>query len=188
MNIPRILTILLTCAGIVFLVLMLSDPYFFANTKKMQKTGEAKLEEGILGNKLAFKQASHYFNSLLEQGHTDRKTYDLLYWSYRYDKNHAQGEETLTEALELYPDDPEFLYQRAESRLELQKYEQAIEDYTRVIETGPDFEYLSDVLYSRGAARYKLGNKAEAEQDRQLAMKKTKAKLEPYEVYFDTAK
>lgn len=184
MNISRIITIVLTVAGLVFLILMLSDPYFFTDTKKMQKTGEAKLEEGILGNRNAFKEASYYFNSLIDQGHGDRKTYDLLYWSYRYDKNFVQAEEALNEALEQFPGDLGFLYHRAEMRLEQGKYEQALQDYETVVAQAKSETFLQDALYSRGAARYKLGQKAEAEADRLKAQELTKDTLQTYAVYF----
>lgn len=184
MNISRIITIVLTLAAVVFLVIILSDPYFFTDTKKIQKTGEAKLEEGILGNKNAFKEASYYFNSLIEQGHGDRKTHDLLYWSYRYDKNYAQAEQALDEALEIYPDDLGFQYHRAEMRLEQGKFEQALQDYDAVIARADNEAYLYDALYSRGAARYKLGQKSEAEADRLQAQTLTKDTLQTYSVYF----
>ncbi len=184
MNISRLITIVLTIGAIVFLVIILSDPYFFTDTKKIQKTGEAKLEEGILGNKNAFKEASYYFNSLIEQGHGDRQTYELLYWSYRYDKNFAQAEKTLTEALREYPNDPGFLYHRAEMRLELGKYEQALEDYNAAIPASAGKDYLYDALYGRGAARYKLGQKEAAETDRLKAQGLTRDTLQAYAIYF----
>lgn len=184
MNISRIITIVLTLGAIVFLVIILSDPYFFTDTKKIQKTAEAKLEEGILGNKNAFKEASYYLNSLIEQGHGDRKTYDLLYWSYRYDKNFAQAEAALDEALEEYPDDLGFLYHRAEMRLEQGKYEQALQDYDSVIDRAGKEAFLYDALYGRGAARYKLGQEKEAEADRLKAQELTRDTLQAYSVYF----
>ncbi|MBF8965698.1 tetratricopeptide repeat protein [Pontibacter sp. FD36] len=184
MNISRIVTIVLTLGAIIFVVIILSDPYFFTDTKKIQKTAEAKLEEGILGNKNAFKEASYYLNSLIEQGDGDRKTYDLLYWSYRYDKNFAQAERALNEALEEYPDDLAFQYHRAEMRLELGKYEQALEDYNAVIPAADDKDFLYDALYGRGAARYKLGLKEEAEADRLKAQELTRDTLQTYSVYF----
>ncbi|MBD1397764.1 tetratricopeptide repeat protein [Pontibacter sp. JH31] len=184
MNISRIITIVLTIAGISFLVIILSDPYFFTDTKKIQKTAEAKLEEGILGNKNAFKEASYYLNSLIEQGKDDRQTHELLYWSYRYDKNFERAEKALDEALEIYPEDPAFLYHRAEMRLELGKYEQALQDYDAVIPHIEKQSYYYDALYSRGAARYKLGLKAEAEADFRKAQSLTKDTLQAYTVYF----
>jgi tetratricopeptide (TPR) repeat protein len=184
MNISKIITIVLTLGAIVFLVIILSDPYFFTDTKKIQKVGEAKLEEGILGNKSAFKEASYYFNSLIEQGHGDRKTHDLLYWSYRYAKDFAKAETALNEALSKYPDDLGFLYHRAEMKLEQGKYEQALADYDAVIARADNQDFLYDALYSRGAARYKLGLKNEAETDRLAAQKITPDTLQPYAVYF----
>jgi tetratricopeptide (TPR) repeat protein len=184
MNISRIITIVLTLGAIIFLVIILSDPYFFTDTKKIQKTAEAKLEEGILGNKNAFKEASYYLISLIEQGHDDRQTHDLLYWSYRYDKNFAQAEKALNEALEKYPDDLGFMYHRAEMRLELGKYEKALEDYNNVIPKSDGKDYLYDALYGRGAAKYKLGQKPEAETDRLKAQELTRDTLQNYAVYF----
>lgn len=184
MNIPRIITIVLTIGAIVFVVLILSDPYFFANTKKMRKNAESKLEEGIMGNPNAFKEASYFFSSLIDQGHGDRQTYDLLYWSYRYDKNFARAEETLDEALEVYPDDLGFLYHRAEMRLELGKYEAALEDYNAVIPAADGKSFYYDALYGRGAARYKLGQEQEAEADRVKAQALTQDTLQTYAVYF----
>jgi tetratricopeptide (TPR) repeat protein len=184
MNISRIVTIVLTLGGIIFLVIILSDPYFFTDTKKIQKTAEAKLEEGILGNKNAFKEASYYLISLIEQGDDDRQTHELLYWSYRYDKNFTQAERALNQALGKYPGDLGFLYHRAEMRLELGKYEQALEDYNTVIPKSEGKTYLHDALYGRGAARYKLGQKTEAEADRLKAQELTRDTLETYTVYF----
>ncbi|MBX0332263.1 tetratricopeptide repeat protein [Pontibacter sp. HSC-14F20] len=184
MNISRIITIVLTIGAIVFVVLILSDPYFFANTKKMRKNAEAKLEEGIMGNPNAFKEASYFFNSLIDQGHGDHQTHDLLYWSYRYDKNFTQAEEALNEALEVYPDDLGFLYHRAEMRLELGKYEEALHDYNAVIPAANDKSFYYDALYGRGAARYKLGLKEEAEEDRLKAQALTQDTLQTYAVYF----
>ncbi|MDX5418539.1 MAG: tetratricopeptide repeat protein [Hymenobacteraceae bacterium] len=184
MNISRIITIVLTVAGIAFLIIILSDPYFFTDTRKIQKTAEAKLEEGILGNKNAFKEASYYLNSLIEQGKDDRQTHELLFWSYRYDKNYAQAEKALDEALDIYPDDLGFLYHRAEMRLELGKYEQALQDYDAVIPHTEDESFHYDALYGRGAARYKLGQKTEAEADRMKAQALTKDTLQAYSVYF----
>ncbi|PKV62841.1 tetratricopeptide repeat protein [Pontibacter ramchanderi] len=185
MNISRIITIVLTIGAIVFLVLMLSDPYFFASTKKMRKNAEAKLEEGIMGNPNAFKEASYFFDALIEQGHGDRQTHDLLYWSYRYDKNYAQAEAALSEALALYPDDLNFRYHRAEMRLELGKYEAALEDYNAVIPAARSESFYYDALYGRGAARYMLGQKAEAEADRVKAQELTQDTLQTYTVYFE---
>jgi tetratricopeptide (TPR) repeat protein len=184
MNISRIITIVLTLGAIVFLVIILSDPYFFTDTKKIQKTAEAKLEEGILGNKNAFKEASYYLISLIEQGHDDRQTHELLYWSYRYDKNFAQAEKALSEALKEHPGDLGFLYHRAEMRLELGKYEQALEDYNTVVPKADGKDYLYDALYGRGAAKYKLGQKEEAETDRLKAQELTRDTLQTYAVYF----
>ncbi len=184
MNISKIITIVLAVAAAAFLVLILSDPYFFTSSRKIQKTGEAKLEEGILGNKAAFRQASHYFSSLIKQGRGNRDTYDLLYWSYRYDDDHAQAEITMTDALEEYPNDVDFLYQRAETRLELQQYAPAISDYNQVIDISKDFPYLPDVYYSRGAAHYKLGQEKEASADLQHALRTSSDSLQPYPVYF----
>lgn len=184
MNISRIITIVLTIGAIAFLVLILSDPYFFASTKKMRKNAEAKLEEGIMGNPTAFKEASYFFNSLIDQGHGDRQTYDLLYWSYRYDKNFAQAEEALNEALDAYPDDLGFLYHRAEMRLELGRYEEALEDYNAVIPAAGSESFYYDALYGRGAARYKLGQEKEAEADRVKAQALTQDTLQTYTVYF----
>ncbi|SIT74497.1 tetratricopeptide repeat protein [Pontibacter indicus] len=185
MNVSRIITIVLTIGAIVFLVLMLSDPYFFASTKKMRKNAESKLEEGIMGNPNAFKEASYFFNALIEQGHGDRQTHDLLYWSYRYDKNFAQAEEALNDALDVYPNDLGFLYHRAEMRLELGKYEAALEDYNAVIPAASGESYFYDALYGRGAARYKLGQEQEAEADRVKAQALTQDTLQAYTVYFN---
>lgn len=184
MNISRIITIALALAGFAFIVIILSDPYFFTNTRKLQKTAEAKLEEGIMGNPTAFKEASYYFNSLIDQGHGTRQTHDLLYWSYRYDKNFAQAEQALNEALAVFPNDLGFLYHRAEMRLELGRYAEALEDYNAVIPAAANENYFYDALYSRGAARYKLGQQEGAEADRLQAQELSPDTLQAYAVYF----
>lgn len=184
MNVSRIITIVLTIGACAFLILILSDPYFFVSTKKMRKNAEAKLQEGIMGDENAFKEASYFFNSLIDQGHGDRQTYDLLYWSYRYDKNFAQAEEALTDALDAYPGDLGFLYHRAEMRLELGQYEGALEDYNAVIPAADGESFYHDALYGRGAARYKLGQETEAEADRLKAQALTQDTLQAYTLYF----
>jgi tetratricopeptide (TPR) repeat protein len=69
-------------------------------------------------------------------------------------------------------------------RLELGKYEQALEDYNAVIPKLDGKDYLYDALYGRGAARYKLGQKQEAETDRLKAQELTRDTLQNYAVYF----
>ncbi len=179
---------LLTCAVAGVIVAMLTDPYFFTPKKKLYKTGVAKMEEAVMGNRNAYNEAAIYFNALLAKGYTEREMFDRLYWCYRFNKDHQNAELTADRALEVYPNDVEFLFHRAESQLAQKEYREAIEDYDKVIATGSNFRYLYDAIYSRGAARYMLGEKEKSEQDRAQAIKLAPFELDPYDVYFSKSK
>lgn len=186
--IKLIILTLLTCTVAGIVAAMLADPYFFTPKKKLYKTGVAKMEEAIMGNRNAYNEAAIYFNALIKKGSTERETFDRLYWCYRFNKDHQNAELTADRALKVYPNDIEFLFHRAESQLDQQEYRQAIEDYDQVIAAGSDFRYLYDAIYSRGAAKYKLGEKEKSEEDRAQAIKLAPFELDTYDVYFSKLK
>ncbi|QCR21814.1 tetratricopeptide repeat protein [Pontibacter sp. SGAir0037] len=177
---------LITLTVVVFGAIVLADPYFFTPAKKLYKTGAAKMEEGLIGGSpTAYTEAAIYFEALVEKGNIDKDTFDKLYWCYRFGKKHLEAENVASRALEIHPGDIEFLFHRAESRLEQEKYQLAIEDYDLVASKSKNFKYLYDAYYSRGAAKFKLGNKEQAEADRALAVKIAPQPLETYEEHFE---
>ncbi|PRY05344.1 tetratricopeptide repeat protein [Pontibacter ummariensis] len=175
-----IITIILGTA-----IYILSDPYFFTSAKTLYQLGIEKSDEGndaidVQGKR----QAAEYFERAIEKGYRDRNVYVKLYWAnIHIHSSDSTIEEMLTDALEAYPNDSEFLFRRADSRLSQHKYELAIEDYSEVIKNGPDFQYLHSAYYNRGAAKFILGKREEAEKDREMAQQLAPHQLRTYEDY-----
>lgn len=165
-------------------IYVLSDPYFFTSAKTLYQLGVEKSDEGndaidVQGKR----QAAEYFERAIEKGYRDRNVYVKLYWAYTHIHSDSTIEEMLTDALEAYPNDVEFLFRRANSRLSQHKFHLAIEDYSRVISTGSDFEYLYSAYYDRGAAKFMLGKREEAEKDIEMAQQLAPHQLRTYEDY-----
>jgi tetratricopeptide (TPR) repeat protein len=180
----KLIPFIITAAVLGTAVYVLSDPYFFTSAKTLYQLGVEKSDEGndaidVQGKR----QAADYFERAIKNGYRDRNVFVKLYWAYTHIHSDSTIEEMLTDALEAYPNDVEFLFRRANSRLSQQEYELAIEDYSKVISNGPDFQYLHNAYYDRGAAKFILGKREEAEKDREMAQQLAPHQLRTYEDY-----
>ncbi|SFG90181.1 tetratricopeptide repeat protein [Pontibacter chinhatensis] len=180
----KLISFIIAAAALGTAIYVLSDPYFFTPAETLYQLGVEKSDEGndvidVQGKR----QAADYFERAIKKGYSGRNVYVKLYWAYTHIHSDSTIEETLTDALEAYPNDVEFLFRRANSRLSQHKYELAIEDYSKVINTGPDFQYLYSAYYDRGAAKFILGKRVAAEKDREKAQQLAPHQLRTYEDY-----
>jgi tetratricopeptide (TPR) repeat protein len=103
-------------------------------------------------------------------GCTDYKMYRTLSQAYFWeDEDKEKREKFLSEALKHYPLDIYFLDSRADMRKELKQYEKAYEDYDKIVKIDSTYEYISSIIYARGAMQYLLGDTIEANLDRETA-------------------
>jgi tetratricopeptide (TPR) repeat protein len=147
-------------------IYFLSDPYLFTSAETLYAIGVEKSNEGTdVIYKDDLKIAAEHFEKAISKGFQERKVFDKLGRAYAHTADNATIEDMYTRALKYHPNDSEFLFRRAESRIEQHKYKLALEDYDKVVRLNSNSEYINYALYGRGAAWYMLGDTAKAAKD-----------------------
>jgi tetratricopeptide (TPR) repeat protein len=163
---------------------VLSDPYFFTSAKSLYEIGIEKSDEGNDAiNVQGKKEAAEYFQRAIDKGLNEREAFVKLYWASSYVYGQPKLEKILTNALNVFPNDLEFLFRRAESRMEQKKFELAIEDFNVVINSDSAYEYKDYAIYGRGSAWYMLGETGKASKDFNLLSRLTGEEWRGYEDY-----
>lgn len=166
---------------------ILVDPYFFSSPKTLYEIGQSEMKNGrdydlIHPDKL--RQATTYFRLAIDKGLKEREIFYKTFWCYHDLNDYSKAETILTEALEIYPTDIEFLYWRGQKRKEQKKYQLALEDFDSVIQLDSvSYELIYSAYYDRGAMKYLLGDSVEANKDWVSASKRTSDKLRYYHDY-----
>jgi tetratricopeptide (TPR) repeat protein len=132
---------------------------------------------------VAIKEAARYFELALSKGYHSRDVFQNLYWCYTYSHDGPAAEMALSKGLARYPTDQEFWCRRAAARLEQGHFELALQDFNKGLSLPTKYQYLSEAFYKRGAAKYMLGQKPAAEEDRTRAQTLSGDSLRTYEDY-----
>ncbi|WP_210487132.1 tetratricopeptide repeat protein [Rufibacter aurantiacus] len=165
-------------------IYFLSDPYLFTSAETLYAIGVEKSDEGTdVINTEELEVAAEFFERAISKGFKERTVFDKLGRAYAHTADNATQEEMYSRALKEYPDDFEFLFRRAESRMEQHKYKPTLEDYDKVVKLGSHSEYINHALYGRGAAWYLLGDTANAAKDFNALTRLTGNEWRDYEDY-----
>jgi tetratricopeptide (TPR) repeat protein len=161
-------------------------PYAFTSAKTLYERGLVAKEAGMgtdALNQAAIEEAARYFELALDKGYRSRDVFQNLYWCYAYSHNAPAVEATLSRGLTRYPTDQEFWCRRADARLERKNFGLALADFNNGLRLPAKYKYLSEAFYGRGAAKYMLSQKQEAEKDRTRAQMLSGDSLRTYEDY-----
>ena len=161
-------------------------PHFFTPAKTLYERGVVEQQKGMgsdVLNQTGLKEAAHYFELAIGKGYNSRAVFANLYWCYLKMYDGPPVDTALSRGLAHYPADQEFWCRRADARLERGEFESVLEDFNRGLRLPATYEHLSSAFYGRGAAKYMLGQKQEAEKDRTRAQRLSGDSLRTYEDY-----
>ncbi|MGY2134385.1 hypothetical protein ACW9KT_19300 [Hymenobacter sp. HD11105] len=138
--------------GILGLGFVLFDPYFFTPAQTLYAIGLQKTDYASDNINLEEqKEGAYYFEKALAKGYRERKVYAMLLSTYSHIAPDNTREQMLTGALADYPQDAEFFFWRADSRMGQQKFRLAIHDYSQVITNQKAHRgYQEGALFFRG--------------------------------------
>jgi len=162
------------------------NDYYQSGLKEFNSTNFVKSDAYGYDDLEKLKIAINDFEKSIEMGYHQRDVFDNLTWCYWYlNQDNTNMERVYSLGLKSFPNDVEFYYRRGNCRERLNKYKEAFEDFNKAIllDTTRKYEYISDAFYERGAMRYILGDKVNANNDREIAQKSTKDELKTYKVY-----
>jgi tetratricopeptide (TPR) repeat protein len=183
---PRRLLVALLVGAVGVLRCLWVNPYFFTSAKTLYARGLVAKKAGMgtdVISSTALEKAAHYFELALDKGDDSRDVFQNLYWCYAYSHNAAAVEAALSRGLTRYPTDQEFWCRRANARLERKAFASALADYDNGLRLPAKYAHVSEAFYGRGAAKYMLGQKQEAEEDRTHAQRLSGDSLRTYENY-----
>lgn len=131
------------------------------------------------------KEAINCFEKAIEKGFKEREVFYNLAWCYSLKGDAENAERIYSEGLQYFPKDIEFYFRRGECRKGLREYQKAYNDFNQVIllDTMRKYEYISSAFYARGAMDFLLGNKMDAEEDRETAQHLSGDSLRAYQDY-----
>jgi tetratricopeptide (TPR) repeat protein len=167
-------------------------PYILTSKSKLYEQGLVEKRKGFNRDVI---NSEHLFKALINfriamiKGYKGREIFINTYWCYHeIDFGHPcyrSIETVLTKGLKYYPHDIEFYYRRANARLGLRKFKDALSDYDNAIlyDKTRKYEYINDAFYNRGAIKYMLGNSTGAKYDFVNAQKITTYELRVYQDY-----
>lgn len=116
-------------------------------------------------------QAIDYLNQIIAQHPNHASALakrSTLLWEHRGDSNQALQD--LTTAIQVQPENPDYLFQRGRIRFHVGDQQGAIADYTQALRIEKTF---SDAYVNRGTARAQLGDEEGAVQDYTTALDMT---------------
>jgi tetratricopeptide (TPR) repeat protein len=186
MTSPHRLLLVLLASALGLLGYLWFHPYFLTPAKTLYERGLAEKDKGMgtdVLDAVAIQQAARYFELALGKGYRSREVFQNLYWCYAYSHDGPAVEMALSQGLALYPTDQEFWCRRAAARLEQEHFELALQDFNTGLSLPTNYQYLSEAFYERGAAKYMLGQKPAAEEDRTRAQTLSGDSLRTYEDY-----
>lgn len=186
MTSPHRLLLVLLASGLGLLGYLWLPPFFFTPAKTLYERGMVEQEKGMGTDVLrpvAIKEAARYFELALNKGYRSRDVFQNLYWCYKYSYDGPAVERTLSQGLARYPTDQEFWCRRATARLEQEDFKLALQDFNKGLSLPAKYQGLSEAFYERGAAKYMLGQKPAAEEDRTRAQNLSGDSLRTYEDY-----
>ena len=186
MTLPHrlLLSLLVGAVGVVGYLWV--NPCFFTPANALYERGLVAKEAGMgtdVLNRVALAEAARYFELALDKGYRSRDVFQNLYWCYAISHNGPAVEAALSRGLTRYPADQEFWCRRADARLERKDFALALADFDSGLRLPTKYAYVSQVFYGRGAAKYMLGQKQEAEKDRTRAQTLSGDSLRTYEDY-----
>lgn len=186
MTSPHRLLLVLLASGLGLLGYLWFHPFFFTPAQTLYERGLAEQEKGMgtdVLRPMAIKEAARYFELALSKGYHSRDVFQNLYWCYAYSHDEAAVERALSRGLACYPTDQEFWCRRAAARLEQAHFKLALQDFNKALSLLANYQDLSTAFYERGAAKYMLGQKPAAEEDRTRAQTLSGDSLRTYEDY-----
>ena len=186
MTLPHRLLLALLVGAVGVVGYLWVNPYFFTSAKTLYQRGLVVKEAGMGTDVISpavLEEAAHYFELALDKGYCSRDVFQNLYWCYANSHNASAMEAALSRGLTRYPTDQEFWCRRADVRLKRRDFTSALADYNNGLRLPTKYAYLSDAFYERGAAKYMLGQKQEAETDRTHAQMLSGDSLRTYEDY-----
>ena len=148
--------------------------------------GASKLNAGDHGDyhdEGKIQSATFYFEKSVKKGFSKRELFEKLSYCYLLSNDNRNAERILTIALNYYPNDSEFYFDRGNCRKELKNFNGALMDYDKVASIDKSFKYLNNLIYYRGAMRYILGDTVNANVDWLAAQRITDHELRTYADY-----
>ena len=186
MTLPHRLLVALLVGAVGVVGYLWLNPYFFTPAESLYERGLVAKEAGMdtdVINQVAIEEAARYFELALDKGYRSRDVFQNLYWCYAYSHDGPAVEAALSRGLSRYPADQEFWCRRADARLKRKDFALALADFNHGLRLPAKYAYLSETFYDRGAAKYMLGQKQEAEKDRTRAQTLSGDSLRTYEDY-----
>ncbi|MBB4803067.1 tetratricopeptide (TPR) repeat protein [Flavobacterium nitrogenifigens] len=160
----------------------LSGQTYFERGEKSFKIG---ISTDVVDDSI-FEDAIDNYEKAIDKGITKRAVFSNLVTSYLFfNRDDRNAKRTLNKAIEIYPNDAEFYFDRGNCEKELKNYKKAFLDYDKCVKLGEtkNEDYIKDAIYRRGAMRYLLGDFANAAKDLKLAQSKTDHELRTYDDY-----
>ena len=189
MTLPHRLLLSLLVGAVVVAGYLWVNPCFFTSANALYELYERGLVAKKAGrgtdvlNRVALAEAARYFELALDKGYRSRDVFQNLYWCYATSHNGPAVEAALSRGLTRYPADQEFWCRRADARLERKDFALALADFDRGLRLPAKYAYVGQAFYGRGAAKYMLDQKQEAEKDRTRAQTLSGDPLRTYEDY-----
>jgi tetratricopeptide (TPR) repeat protein len=181
----KILALILIVIAVVFIYKSrpsLSGQTYFERAEKSFKIGTSTdvVDDSI------FEDAIDNYEKAIDKGITKRAVFNNLVTSYLFfNRDYRKAKRTLNKAIEIYPNDAEFYFDRGNCEKELKNYKEAFLDYDKCVKLvgTQKTDYIKAAIYERGAMRYLLGDYANAAKDLKLAQSKTDYELRTYDDY-----
>lgn len=162
------------------------NPCFFTSANALDERGLVAKKAGMgtdILNRVALAEAARYFELALDKGYRSRDVFQNLYWCYATSHNGPAVEAALSRGLTRYSADKEFWCRRANARLERKDFALALADFDSGFRLPAKYAYVCQAFYGRGAAKYMLDQKQEAEKDQTRAQTLSGDPLRTYEDY-----
>lgn len=130
-------------------------------------------------------EAINCFEKAIGKGFKEREVFYNLAWCYSLKDDTKNAERIYSDGLQYFPNDIEFYFRRGECRKKMREHQKAYNDFNQVIllDTMRKYEYISNAFYARGAMDFLLGNKMDAEEDRETAQHLSGDSLRTYADY-----